>query len=92
VAEADDRLARVQLLFGHNTLPGKAASDAMEDLRRAADGLRRYIGESREGLDDASSALQRAEQEYVHFNEAAAPALPGWPYGRLGVFRTGRRR
>jgi hypothetical protein len=100
VAVADDRLARVQLLFGHTTRAGKAASNAIENLRATTDGLRGYLDAlvsiervaSRTALTDASSALQRAQTEYEQFNEAAAPALPGWPYGRFGVFRTGRRR
>jgi hypothetical protein len=92
IAEADDRLAHVQLLFGQDTEPGKAASDAIEDLRRAADGLRRYVAGLESGLEEANEAVQQAQTRYRAFSGSAAPTLPGWPYARLGVFRTGNRR
>jgi hypothetical protein len=97
-AVADDRLARVLLLFGQDSTAGKAAQAAVEALRRAAAGLDGYldgvvrdeIGQGRpgygEGLRTAETEQSKAETAHASFNRHARAAIPGRPrrFLRLG--------
>jgi hypothetical protein len=90
-AVADDRLARVLLLFGQDSPAGTAAERAVEALRAAAEGLSGYLrgvadDEKGEALPGYGKGLRAAEAEqaivekaHAEFNRHARSALPGKP-------------
>jgi hypothetical protein len=97
VAAADDRLARVRLLFGHNSTAGLAAGASVERLHEANTAVHAYAEqvEAEGGLPESPEALVRAKaaralgtETHADFNEAAREAIPGRPRHWPGLGRT----